>query len=86
MAGFFDKKLNLYFLILKLKHFMKTFWTFLTGITAGAVIALLYAPNKGSETRRKVSDTARRLTEDFKETAESGVERVKSKMGEQTYR
>jgi gas vesicle protein len=36
------------------------FWAFLTGAVLGGVIALLYAPAKGSETREKI----RRVAED----------------------
>lgn len=33
----------------------KSFWTaFLTGLTAGSVIALLYAPQTGEQTRKKL--------------------------------
>jgi gas vesicle protein len=33
----------------------KTFWTaFITGLTAGAVVALLYAPQDGKTTRKKI--------------------------------
>jgi gas vesicle protein len=33
----------------------KTFWiAFLTGLTAGSVVALLYAPQSGEETRKKL--------------------------------
>lgn len=32
------------------------FFSFLGGLAAGAIIALLLAPDKGSETRRKISE------------------------------
>ena len=34
------------------------FWAFVAGLLAGSVAAVLYAPAKGEETRRKIKDTA----------------------------
>lgn len=34
------------------------FWAFTAGLLAGGVIALLYAPDKGEETRKRIRDTA----------------------------
>lgn len=35
----------------------KSFWiAFLTGLTAGSVVALLYAPQSGEETRKKIGE------------------------------
>jgi gas vesicle protein len=36
-------------------------WGLLCGAAVGAALALLYAPKPGAETRRQVSDSARRL-------------------------
>lgn len=32
----------------------KTFWAFMTGATVGAVLGILYAPDKGENTRNKL--------------------------------
>ncbi len=32
----------------------KTFWAFMTGAAAGAVLGILYAPDKGENTRNKL--------------------------------
>jgi gas vesicle protein len=32
----------------------KTFWAFMTGAAAGAVLGILYAPDKGKNTRNKL--------------------------------
>ncbi len=34
------------------------FWAFAAGLLAGGVVALLYAPAKGEETRKKIMETA----------------------------
>jgi gas vesicle protein len=80
VAGFFLKKSRKVLTIKPSKH-MKTFWTFLSGVAAGTVIALLYAPDRGTETRRRISDSARRMTGNLKERAEEGWEDMQE-MGE----
>jgi uncharacterized protein YjbJ (UPF0337 family) len=52
------------------------FLTFLAGAAAGAVLGLLYAPDKGSETRKKVMDQANRLAEDLQETTDRAIETI----------
>lgn len=42
------------------------FWAFLTGVLTGGIIALLYAPAKGEETRERLRETAA----EFKEKGE----------------
>jgi gas vesicle protein len=34
------------------------FWAFAAGLLAGGVVALLYAPARGEETRKKIMETA----------------------------
>jgi uncharacterized protein YjbJ (UPF0337 family) len=52
------------------------FLTFLVGAAAGAVIGLLYAPQKGSETRKKLMDQANKLAEDLQETTDRAIETI----------
>jgi uncharacterized protein YjbJ (UPF0337 family) len=52
------------------------FLTFLAGAAAGAVLGLLYAPDKGSETRKKVMDQANKLAEDLQETTDRAIETI----------
>jgi gas vesicle protein len=49
---------------------------FLLGGVAGAVIALLYAPQSGSETRRDISRTARRIGSNAADLIEETMEDV----------
>ncbi|MDQ3191747.1 MAG: YtxH domain-containing protein [Bacteroidota bacterium] len=64
---------------------MKTFWTFFTGVAAGTVFAILYAPDRGTETRRKIADRTRRLTDEITGNAESTMHEMTEK-GEKAYR
>jgi uncharacterized protein YjbJ (UPF0337 family) len=41
--------------------------TFLLGAATGAVLGLMYAPERGSETRRKLSDSSKRFMDDFED-------------------
>jgi uncharacterized protein YjbJ (UPF0337 family) len=50
--------------------------TFLAGAAAGAVIGLLYAPDKGSETRKKISEKSRELTDDLQETTNMAIDTI----------
>jgi gas vesicle protein len=39
---------------------------FISGIAAGAVLGILFAPDKGSETRKKIKSKGNDLTDDVK--------------------
>ncbi len=43
----------------------KTLLAFMGGIAAGAAIGILMAPDKGSETRKKILSRAKNLGDDF---------------------
>lgn len=47
----------------------KTFLAFLGGAAAGAAIGILLAPDKGSETRRKIVSRAKDLTDGLSDAA-----------------
>lgn len=64
-------------------HGRETALAFLLGVVAGGVTALLLAPDRGSETRRKLrvgarglKDTAATKARHLKDAAQTGVEHV----------
>ncbi len=46
------------------------------GIAAGAVLGILFAPDKGSETRKKINDQGKKLAEGVKENFIKGKEKI----------
>lgn len=48
----------------------------LAGLAAGAVLGLLFAPDKGSETRDKINDSLADLGEAIKERAEEQLDQL----------
>jgi gas vesicle protein len=46
------------------------------GIAAGAVLGILFAPDKGSETRRKISERGKRFSDDAKDMIQKGKEKL----------
>jgi gas vesicle protein len=56
----------------------KTIGALLLGAAIGAVVGVLLAPDKGSETRKKLFEGAKDLTNDLKENAIKFKEKVES--------
>jgi gas vesicle protein len=54
---------------------------FICGALIGAGVALLMAPASGSETRRKIGETARRLRRDVPEKARGMVNQARTQLG-----
>lgn len=46
------------------------------GAAAGAVLGILFAPNKGSETRKKISDAGKKLAEGVEKNFKKGKEKL----------
>lgn len=50
-----------------------------SGIAVGAVLGVLFAPDKGSKTRRKILDTGKEYTDNLKEKFSDLYENVSNK-------
>jgi gas vesicle protein len=46
------------------------------GIAAGAVLGILFAPDKGCETRKKISEQGKKITESVKNTCNKEKEKL----------
>jgi len=51
----------------------------LAGVAAGAVLGILFAPDKGTETRRKISTKSGDIKDDLKENFNEFVDSVSDK-------
>jgi len=49
------------------------FWAFIAGLLAGGVAAVLYAPAKGEDTRKKIRETAEDVYHKGEEYYEKGM-------------
>lgn len=52
--------------------------SFLAGAAIGAGVALLFAPQSGKETRKKIKETSEKVVDEVKIAAENAIESVKS--------
>ena len=46
------------------------------GVAAGAILGVLFAPAKGSETRKKINDQGKKIADTVKEKLEKGKEKI----------
>jgi gas vesicle protein len=72
-----------------MKNSSKILIGFTSGIVIGGVLAILFAPDKGTETRKNISDAKSKLADAVKETISKGQqmfsemkEKVKEKVEE----
>lgn len=60
-----------------MKNSGKILLAMLGGLVAGVTLGILFAPNKGSDTRKKVKDMADKAKDKVKETAENLKHKMK---------
>lgn len=54
----------------------KIFTAIAAGAAAGAILGVLFAPDKGSETRRKINEKGKNIAEDLKDTIQKGKDKI----------
>lgn len=58
----------------------KTVLGILAGLATGAILGILFAPNKGSETRRKIGKKSKYLTDEIKSQYNGVVNNIAEKI------
>lgn len=55
---------------------------FIAGATAGAALGVLFAPDKGTKTRKKIKNQAEKIGEDVKDSLSSKIDDLNDYVGE----
>ncbi|HQD10754.1 MAG TPA: YtxH domain-containing protein [Flavihumibacter sp.] len=53
----------------------KILTAFATGLAVGAVLGVLFAPDKGENTRKKIADNGKKLSDSLREKVNEGKEK-----------
>jgi gas vesicle protein len=59
-----------------MKDNSKVFVALLVGLAAGAALGILFAPDKGNETRDKLAESLKSLGDSIKETAAAEIDKL----------
>ncbi|TWR29683.1 YtxH domain-containing protein [Mucilaginibacter pallidiroseus] len=59
-----------------MKDNTKVIVALLAGVAAGAALGILFAPDSGTETRDKLSDSLKKLSDTIKETAANEIDNL----------
>lgn len=54
----------------------KIFTALVAGVTAGVILGVLLAPDKGSETRRKINEQGKKFADEIKDKLNKGKEKL----------
>jgi len=57
----------------------KTILALFAGVAAGVALGVLLAPEKGEDTRNKISDTTNKITNDLREKVLDGINKLRAK-------
>ena len=63
-----------------MKNISKTLVALGAGLVVGGVLGILFAPDKGSETRKKISDTGKKLADKITHKVKPGKEKLEEEL------